>query len=146
MATIAEQTVFHANHAVVKADGTPIGRLQNVQVTVDSGADYVYEVGSIDPVEINHNRRSYRITAQTFVLRRGAHALHRFPSKLGEVQAMTIEFLDRDTGTYWIALGVEPVGETVNLSANQRVAKNVQFMALMVQQKGTGGGSPVQRV
>ncbi|QWK20782.1 hypothetical protein [Thermus antranikianii] len=57
---------------------------------------------------------------------------------------MTIEFLDRDTGTYWIALGVEPVGETVNLSANQRVAKNVQFMALMVQQKGAGG-SPVQQ-
>lgn len=145
MATIREQTVFHANHAVLKANGVAIGRLQNVQVSVDSGADYVYEVGSIDPVEINHNRRAYRITAQTFVLRQGGHAVfHKFPQKLGEVPAMTIEFLDRDTGTYWIALGVEPVGQTVNVSANQRVAHNVQFMALAVQQKG-GGGSPVGR-
>jgi len=141
MATITEQTVFHANHAVIKADGVAIGRLQNVQVTVDSGADYVYEVGNIDPVEINHNRRSYRITAGTFILRKGAHAMHRFPSRLGEVKAVTIEFLDRDTGTLWVALGVEPVGETANITANQRVAKNIQFMALMIQQKGQGGGA-----
>ena len=135
MSTIKNASTLHANHAVVKMNGKQVGRLQSLSANRDSSADYVYEVGSPDPVEINHNRRSYRLTAASLILRKnlGSAVVNNFAAgKLGDVAAFSVEFIDRDNGTAWVAEGVEPTGDSINVPLNQRVSQNVQFMALNI--------------
>lgn len=132
-----EQRVLHANHAIVKMEGEPIGFLQNVSINNDTGADYVYEVGSIDPVEINHNRLSHRIQATALHLRGGAgHRVANQMATLADVAPFDIEFIDRDNGTAWIASGAEPTADSVNVPLNQRVTHQVTLTCLRVRPKG----------
>lgn len=142
MATIRNADTLHANHAELRFAGQRVGRLQNVQFTRDSGADYVYEVGHFDPVEINHNRGSYRVTATSLILRRtaGNTNANRFGGTLGDITPFDIEFIDRDTGTLMIAGACEPVGDSVTVPLNQRVNRNVQFMAMNIRPAGARGG------
>lgn len=109
MATITQQRTLHGNHGILRFDGIEVGRITGLSCNTDSGADYVYEVGKFDPVEINHNKGSYRITINTMVLREGALTqLQRFPVPLGDVQAFEISFEDRENGTEFVIYGVEP--------------------------------------
>ncbi|MCV4777950.1 hypothetical protein OFM21_34755, partial [Escherichia coli] len=73
------------NHAVVVMGGERIARLQTLTANRDSGADYVYETGSADPVEINHNRRSHRITVGKFIFRQGGPKAQFAKYNLGEL-------------------------------------------------------------
>jgi hypothetical protein len=143
MATIRNAETLHANHGDVKFAGQKIGRLQNLQFTRDTGADYVYELGEFNPVEINHNRGSYRATATSLILRRraGNAVVNKLGATLGDVEPFDIEFIDRDTGTLMIASGCEPVGDSVTIPLNQRVNKNVQLMALNIRPAAAGRSS-----
>lgn len=135
MATIKDQQTLHANHAVVVMAGERIARLQTLTAQRDSGADYVYETGSADPVEVNHNRRSYRITVGKLIFRQGGPKAQFAKFNLGDLDPFDIEFQDRDNGTYWVARGCEVVGDAFNESTNQRIAENLQIMALSIDPK-----------
>lgn len=137
MARPREQKVLHANTAIVKFEGQEIAFMQNVSVNNDSGADYVYEIGSINPIEINHNRLSHRIQASALHLRGGAgHRVANRMATLADIAPFDIEFIDRDNGTAWVASGAEPVSDSVNVPLNQRVTHQVTFMALLVRPAG----------
>ncbi|WP_027894454.1 hypothetical protein [Calidithermus chliarophilus] len=132
MSTVKDQKTLHANHAVVKIGGQVVARLQNIQVNRDSGADYVYEVGSIDPVEINHNRRSVRVSVSKLIFRQGGPAAQFGRFELGELPPFEITFQDRDYGNLWSVVGCEVVGDSASVSVSQRVAENLTIMALKV--------------
>lgn len=135
MATIKDQETFHANHAVVLYDGQRIARIQNLQANRDSAADFVREVGEFDPVEINHNAGSYRLTVGKLIFREGGPAAQFAKFNLGEMPPLKIEFQDRDRGTYFVAEGCEASGDSISVSVSQRVAENQQFLALRIRPK-----------
>ncbi len=131
---VGQESVFHANSAVVKFGGVRVGRLHNLQATTDSGADYLYEVGDVNPVEINHNRNSYRLTASGFIPRNNQNLLP-YPISLGQIDAFDVELIDRNTGTVLVAEGVEPTGDSSNVPTNQRITQNINLMALKFRQQ-----------
>lgn len=147
MATVTKQRTLHANHGILKFDGVEIGRVSGLNITNDAGSDYVYEVGSFDPVEINHNRGSYRITVNTMILREGRKSeLHQFPLNLGDVKDFEISFTDRENGAEWVAYGCEPVSSQLGLQTNQRSTHNVTVMALGIRagDGNRGEGQPFE--
>lgn len=132
MATEKDSRVWHANTAIIRFDGEDVGFVQNLQVQDDSGADAVYQVGTGQPIEINHNRYSYNVTIGKLTLRQNAPKFQFAMSKLGQFPPVDIEAIDRDYGTKFVVRGAEPVNRSLSINMNQRTAENVRMMALGV--------------
>ncbi len=134
MSKVSAQKSLHANHIDIVVDGAKIGRLQNVTISQSTQADMQYEIGNFYPVEINHNRHSgVQISASSLILRTGAQ--NAFADKfndLGQLDPINLAFIDTQYGTHWVIDGAEFTNESANISANQRVTKNVTMMGLRI--------------
>jgi hypothetical protein len=143
MSREADQTALHANTVNILIQGEVVGSMQNVNMRLGSGADYRYGIGSIEPDEINHNRKNYSIDCSSIVIRKGKRHLlgNTFPNVVGDIPAFSFQIIDKHTGTVVIAEGVEPTEDSISIQVNQRSTKRITMMALRIFSPSKGKGS-----
>lgn len=134
MSQVSQNKTLHANNVEVKIGGKTIGRMQDVSIDINTGQDAVRQVGTIEPVELNHNALSIQWRARTFILRKGAVAdlnpVNQGPiTKMWELPAFDMILLD-GANPFLTVRGCELGSNSTQITANQRVMNNVSGMAL----------------
>jgi len=140
---ISTQNTRHANRCRIIIDGKIMAEGTSLQVSEAGGTSGVYTIGSEYPHEHIHNQYQAQGSISALYWKEGAiDDLSLGDGELVEIPTFDIEAYDESDGAVLFVLrGCTLSNRSLGINANQPVSRNVQFMALRVDDRGAGGAA-----
>ncbi|WP_287417643.1 hypothetical protein [Oceanithermus sp.] len=147
MSQISNQNTRHANRCRIVMGGKVMAEGTSLQVSEAGGTSGVYTIGSEYPHEHIHNQYQAQGTISALYWKeRALEDLSLGKGELVELPTFDIEAYDESDGSVLFVLrGCTLSNRSLGVNANQPISRNVQFMALRVDDSGAAAGvGPVQ--